>query len=404
MSNYLAIATVTAGLYQLLLDPVRKAVGGAANIVFGRPLAHDDDKDSSPRLNIYLYRVTPNAAFRNADLPTRRADGTLVKRPMAALDLHYLFTFHGKDDQFEPQLMLGTVASTLQAEPILLPSIIQSALGSFGVLSASDLASQVERVRFTPTALSLEEFSKLWSAFFQVEYRLSMAYQASVVLIENDGITPQDGLPVQARNVYAIPFQQPVITRVIPQTGAAQPILPTSTLVIQGSQLLADNTVVRIGNLAAPPPYAVTQNAITLPVPSGLQAGLLGVQVIQQLMIGTPPKLHSGIESNVAPMVLHPVITPTSVSASQIKLTVNPTVQPGQKIKLLLNQITATPPAAAYTFAVAPLTASSGSLTIPISGVTGGGTDYFIRLAIDGAESPLNFDSSSPAFGPIVTI
>jgi hypothetical protein len=403
MSNYLAIATVTAGLYQLLLDPVRKAVGSSANIVFGRPQANDNEKDSNPRLNIYLYQVTPNAAFRNIDLPTRRADGTLVKRPVAALDLHYLFTFHGKDDQFEPQIMLGTVASTLQAEPVLLPPTIQSAMISFDPIKNSDLADQVERVRFTPTALSLEEFSKLWSAFFQVEYRLSIAYQASVVLIENDSMTPQDALPVQARNVYAIPFQQPTINQVMSKAGAGQPILPTSTLVIQGAQLLADDTVVRIGNLTAPLPYAITSTSITLPVPAGLQAGLLGVQVIQQLMIGTPPLPHSGIESNVAPIVLHPVISVTGATSAQITLTVNPTVQPGQKIKLLLNRVTPATPSA-FTFTVPPLTAASASLTIPISGVPGAGTVYFIRLAIDGAESPLNLDSSSLSYGPRVTI
>jgi len=402
MSNYLAIATVTAGLYELLLGPVRKAVGSSANIVFGRPNATDSATDTNPKLNIYLYQVTPNGAFRNLDVPTRRADGTLIRRPTAALDLHYLFTFHGKDEQFEPQLMLGAVASTLQAEPILVPSTIQSALVTFGVLATSDLANQAERVRFTPTALSLEEFSKLWSAFFQVEYRLSVAYQASVVLIESDAFTPQDALPVQARNVYAIPFQQPTITRVMAQSGTGQPILPTSMLVIQGSQLLADNTVVRIGNVEATPP-TVTPTAIVLPVPAGLQAGLLGVQVIQQLMIGTPATPHSGVESNVAPMVLQPVITPTAATGTQIKLTVNPSVQPGQKMKLSLNQITGNAPAA-YTFAVRALTAASNHLTIPISGVTGGGAKYFIRLSVDGAESPLNLDSSSPGFGPAVTI
>jgi hypothetical protein len=402
MSNYLAIATVTAGLYQMLLGPIQTAVGSSATIVFGRPHAADNDKDSNPRLNIYLYQVTPNAFFRNADLPTRRADGTLVKQPMIALDLHYLFTFHGKEEQFEPQLMLGMVTSTLQAEPILLPSTIQSALGSFTVLNTSDLANQVERVRFTPTALTLEEFSKLWSAFFQVEYRLSVAYLATVVLIENEGAPPQEALPVQARNVYTMPFQQPTITQVTPKTGAGQPILPSSTLVIQGTQLIAGNTLVRIGNLEVPP-ATITATALTLPVPAGLQAGPLGVQVIQQLLLGTPPQLHPGVESNVAAIVLQPVISPTAASDTQITVSVTPAVQPSQKIKLLLNQVSGSAPAA-FTFSFPPVAASSPSLTIPISGVPGGGTVYFIRLSIDGAESPVNFNSSSAGFGPTVTI
>ncbi len=59
MSNYLAIATVTAALQQVLQTPVQSAVTGA-NVGFSRP----DGKASAkgPLVNIYLYRVTPNAA------------------------------------------------------------------------------------------------------------------------------------------------------------------------------------------------------------------------------------------------------------------------------------------------------------------------------------------------------
>src|SRR5271170_3260799 len=235
MSNYLAIATVTGALYQILIGPVQTAVSGAT-VGFRRP-DRTSGQEGTPHVNAYLYQVTPNAAFRNVHLPTRRADGTLVKQPVAALDLHYLFTFHGSDDQLEPQLMLGAVAGTLEAQPLLSPQNIQSATTNFSFLNTSDLANQVERIRFTPTALSLEEFSKLWSAFFQVEYSLSAAYQASVVLIQSDD-TPQEALPVQARNLYVTTFRQPTITQVISQAGATLPILPSSTLVIQGTQLL----------------------------------------------------------------------------------------------------------------------------------------------------------------------
>ena len=227
MSNYLAIATVTAALQQILQGPVRMAVSGA-NVGFNRPNGKGGGH-KGPVVNIYLYRVTPNAAYRNVDLPTRRADGTVVQKPQTALDLHYLLTFHGNDDKLEPQLMLGAVASTLDAQPLLSTQSIQAAVTQFGFLTGSGVDSQVERVRFTPTALSLEDFTKLWSAFFQVEYSLSAAYQASVVLIES-GDSAQEGLPVQARNLYVVPFQQPAITSVISrQAGASQPILPTST-------------------------------------------------------------------------------------------------------------------------------------------------------------------------------
>ena len=101
MSNYLAIATVTAALQQVLQGAVENAVTGAT-VGFSRPEGTGAGQ-GAPLVNIYLYQVTPNAAYRNADLPTRHSDGTMVQKPQAALDLHYLFTFHGDDDKLEPQ-------------------------------------------------------------------------------------------------------------------------------------------------------------------------------------------------------------------------------------------------------------------------------------------------------------
>ena len=50
-----------------------------------------------PRVNIFLYQVTPSAAWRNEDLPTRNSDGGRVSRPRIGLDLHYLITFYGAE-------------------------------------------------------------------------------------------------------------------------------------------------------------------------------------------------------------------------------------------------------------------------------------------------------------------
>jgi Pvc16 N-terminal domain len=402
MSNYLAIATVTAALQQILQTPVADAVGGAT-VGFNRPDGTGTGH-ASPLVNVYLYQVTPNSAYRNDDLPTRRSDGILVQKPQAALDLHYLFTFHGDDDQLEPQRMLGAVVRTLHAQPLLSTQNIQAAAIQFGFLASSGLDSQVERVKFTPTALSLDEFTKLWSAFFQVEYSLSAAYQASLVLIESDD-TPQEAPPVAARNVYALPFRRPTITQVVSQAGTNQPILPGSTLVVKGSQLLAPLTLVRTGAIVTAP-STVTDKAIILPVPADLAAGVQGLQVTQQLQIGTPPEPHSGFESNVAPFVLHPVIVPQTATASQISVDITPVVQAGQRAMLLLNEATSPPPPApaAYTFALPPLASDTNNLTFDLTNVKGGGTTYFVRVSVDGAESPMDLDPNSTTFGPWVTI
>jgi hypothetical protein len=138
MSNHLAIATVTATLQQMLQPAVGNAVLNA-KVGFSRP---DAGASKAALVNVFLYQVTPNAAYRNADLPTRRPDGTLVDRPQAVLDLHYLFTFHGDDDQFEPQHLLGAVASVLHAKPLLSRQDILKAEQQFGFLAGSGLENQ----------------------------------------------------------------------------------------------------------------------------------------------------------------------------------------------------------------------------------------------------------------------
>jgi len=394
MSNSLAIATVTAAVREVLQPAVSKAVTGAG-VGFSRPDS-GAGTPPSPAVNVYLYQVTPNAAYRNDDLPTRWSDGTVVKRPQAAFDLHYLFTFHGDDSLLQPQLLLGAVASTLHAQPLISSAAIAKAISDFSFLGSSNLAGQVERIRFTPTSLSLEEFSKLWSVFFQIEYTLSVAYQASVVLLESDD-EPAAALPVQARNVSVVPFREPRIDRVISQAGADQPIVAGSTLLIQGQQLKGAVTLVLIEDQEAAP-AVVTDTQVTIPLPAGIHAGVKGVQVIQKVLIGTPPAPHRSVQSNVAPFVLRPTITGASAAVkapgiTTVTLVVAPDIGAGQRAVLLLNNL-AVSPATAFTSNPVVAAADSNKINIDIAGVPTG--SYLVRVQIDGAESLLNASFSGP--------
>src|SRR4029450_9163552 len=95
MSNHLAIATVTTTLAQVIQDEVQDDVPGTT-VTTARPDAANAALGGT-RVNVYLYQVTPNAAWRNSDLPTRADNGRLMQRPRVALDLHYLFTFYGSE-------------------------------------------------------------------------------------------------------------------------------------------------------------------------------------------------------------------------------------------------------------------------------------------------------------------
>jgi hypothetical protein len=215
MSNYLAVATVTAVLRDVLQEAAGTAVPGAT-VTTCRPEAVNDGGQNKPVVNIFLYGVTPNAALRNADLPTRNADGGLVRYPQAALDLHYLLSFYGAESELVPQRLLGRAISALHAQPLLSPDKIRSVIkvshktkGQSGYIGESNLDEQIEPVRFSPLSLNLEELSKLWSVFFQVPYALSVAYEAGVVLIE-PGATPP---PRPPKIVEAVHVEPPEVMR-----------------------------------------------------------------------------------------------------------------------------------------------------------------------------------------------
>jgi hypothetical protein len=89
MSNYLAIATVTATLQRLIQSSVQSDMAGA-QVSTVRP---DASGAGTPEvgINIYLYQAIPNPAWRNADLRQRRPKGDLVKQAQAGLDLYFRF-------------------------------------------------------------------------------------------------------------------------------------------------------------------------------------------------------------------------------------------------------------------------------------------------------------------------
>ena len=416
MSNFLAIATVTAALSRTLTAAVGVDVPGAA-VTTLRP---DDSTNGTPGtgVNVYLYQVTPNAAWRNADLPTRRENGQVVQRPRVALDLQYLLSFYGSEVQLEPQRLLGSVVRTLHTRPVLTRQVIRDTVSdaSNAFLADSNLADDVELIKFAPSSLSLEELSKLWSVFFQVPYTLSVAYQASAVLVEPE-MTSQKALPVRERSISVASFRQPIIEQIASQAGGDQPILAGHNLILVGKQLRGEVTRVRIGGVEVEP-QAVSDTQISVPLPENLRAGLQGVQVVQYLRMGTPPEPHRVFESNVAAFILRPTITATvgnvqgsgeDPRSANVEVDFDPEVEKSQRVALLLNEFQppSDRPARAYTFSVPPRTETdpdeTNTITVPISGVAPG--SYLVRVQVDGAESHLGFNEATGQYdSPQVTL
>ena len=385
MSNYLAIATVTETLRQLLHEAVKDLISGfSASATAVRPVASTGGTPTglaNPGVNIFLYHVSPNPAGRNLDLPHRNGNGDLTRRPRTALDLHFLLSFYGSDTGLVTHRLLGRVVQTLHAQPVLTRQQVRSVVASSTFLAGSNLAEEVELVKFSPIALSLEELSKLWSVFFQTTYALSVAYQASVVLIEGDELT-REPLPVLTRQLKVLPSLRPVIDGVSPQI-----IEPGKTLVIEGRNLSSDQIEVAFGEVSATP-STITNERIEIAVPAALTPGVHTVQVRQYLKldagVGTTVP-HRIFESNVAAFVLAPKLTSapaaTIVRGQSLSLNVAPPVGRNQDVRLLLgSRMIALPPRPASD----PATATQLSFPIPENFPTG---SYLLRVGVEGAQS-----------------
>lgn len=410
MSNHLAIATVSAALRDVVERAVKAAVTGST-VTHVRP-GGTPEKTPVKGANIFLYGVTPNAALRGADLPTRNQAGQAVMRPTAALDLHYLISFYGDDVKLETQRMLGSVVRALHSAPTLSRQLLRDVSLSMADLAGSDLAEAPESVRFTPVSLNLEELSKLWSVLFQTPYALSAAFQASVVTIEAEE-TAQAALPVRARGIHVIALHAPQISAVEAAGGPAEPITDHTLLRVRGSGLKADDTRVRIGTGGAEgAPVSVSSAEVIFPLAAlpaeVLRAGIQGVQVIHILPLGEPPLPHRGEESNVAAFVLRPRIlalthvpAPDPATPPRIEAKLAPVVGKAQRADLLLNAMGAEGPAFVFP-APLPRFADGDTVTFDVPGATAG--TYLARVRVDGAESPLASDIAGKYVGPTVVV
>src|SRR5262249_32598942 len=121
MSSPLAIAAVTAILKDLLneglinndLSPVGSFVVSALP-----PDRITTGETEHNLLTLFVYQVPPNIGWRNAQLPSRDAQGARLTNPPLALDLHYLLTAYGSVD-LNAEILLGFAMDLLNNTPVL---------------------------------------------------------------------------------------------------------------------------------------------------------------------------------------------------------------------------------------------------------------------------------------------
>jgi hypothetical protein len=416
MSNYLAIATVTATLQRLLQSAIQLDLPGA-KVTTVRPEG-SGGKTPEVGVNIYLYQATPSPAWQNADLRNRRPKGELVKQAQAALDLYYIMTFYGNDIELEPQRLLGSAVRTIADNPIFTPDMIRATLNNsnFRYLADSTLEQQLDRVTMVPSKMNADELSKIWSAFFQTPYMLSFACQGGAVLIEGNKHSPR-ALPVKSVQFYTTPYQ-PMVEEAISEAGANQPIVAGSILMIRGKQLQADRVQVRIGETRVTP-QKVSEKELRLNLSSlpeeekqSLRAGVQELCVLHPIVKLTPMEPDRAIASNVLPFILCPQIVgkpevldlwgnEEDLYGAEFQVQLDLTIGRDQRVLLFLNERSTNNPVG-YIFTAKPRDQPIDTVVFPILDVKGG--EYLVRVQIDGAESPLQVEGDSGYVGPCIVI
>jgi hypothetical protein len=419
MSNTYAIAATTATMHDLLLK-VRSPLPGdpatdielADTVVSTKPLDKARDPEGKNQLNIFLYQVAPDAQLRNTPA-YGTGNGETARQPPVALKLYYLITAYGRqDDDTLAHRLLGRAMSLLQDRAVFLPADIQAAL------PGNDLHRQVERVRVTPHGITTEELSKLWTVF-QTQYRISTAYEVSVVLIDS-AQTRRTPLPVLRRG----PLDEGVL--VLPSTQSPYPTLtdltlPTrqpgarltsgasagDTITLVGQGLSGGAVNVRLLSRWFPTPFIVaplaggTDSQVQIRLPDNqtdLPAGVYTVSV-GVTRPGDSERVSNALSVPIVPRILS--ISPASPFAvdgsgnATITLGVSPQAWVDQAVSLLVGD---------REFRAEPRTAKDGTLVFPLRPAPLG--KHFLRVRVDGVDSFVvaDYSASPPSFEPAVQV
>ena len=395
MSTDLAIEAVTRTLVQIITTGIQDLSG--AVVTRKPPDTARQSGDNSDQVNLFLYHVAPNAAWRNKDMPLQVRPGETAP-PALALDLDYLVTAYGAKDHE----LLGKSMLAMHDMPLLSPDAIRAAFPATG------LDQQVERVRTTIQPLSLEDMYRLWNGF-QTQYRVSAAYRIAVVLIESKRKS-RSPLPVLKRGdkdqgVNALAGGSPTLTGLVLPLSQAAALLG-DTIIIQGENLTTDSVTVRFSNrslisaieLVPAPGDRDGEKKVFFPNDSAAMSAWVPGQYTLSLSVRRPNL--PAWTTNELPVAIAPRITSVLGSASAgATLTVlgAPRVRDGQRALLILGDAQAQ-----STQVVNPAnTALPSSIDFVVPKLALG--SYVGRLRVDGVDSVPVIRTGTPpvpAFDP----
>jgi hypothetical protein len=341
-------------------------------------------------LNVFLYRVHANAAYRNQ---------AFSGRTPLALNLEYLITAYGEDDRDEVgHYLLGKAMRVLHDHPVIARARLKTAL------AAARVHDQVENVRITPQDLSIEDLSKLWTMFQTQHYRISASYLVTVVLIDSKQAVKAP-LPVLKRGETDTGWE--AMSGASPSLESARATTGFSAVELGGELTLIGEhldtggltAIVRHPLMAAPETLPVTpidagKAKVTLPAGPASKwiAGICSI-ALQVARPSRPPWLTNEVPFALAPSI---TVTPNVHNGANalftLKIEAKPQIRASQPLLVMFGDDQVVP---------GPLPAPAGAnarsiVEVKVKGPVG---LYRVRLRVDGVDSiPIEPDGTTFKF------
>lgn len=263
MSASTAIGMVSESLRNLLVGEMQLSL--TVDVTILAP----DETGGNQRINLFLYQVKENPAFKNLDWQLKRGSADTLVPPPLSLNLFYLMTPYAPNaaptGNATAHAILGEAMRVFYENPIVPEEYL-----------ADGLQDAREQIQIIQNTLDMEELARVWSTFTQ-PFRLSVLYQVSVVQIDASPAGERP-LPQRARQIgvpeVRAPFSPPTVDVITPISGPAG-----TTITCRGQHLVGWRAYVRVMGRAILNAQELTGNRFQVNLPNDLPPGFNELRV-----------------------------------------------------------------------------------------------------------------------------
>jgi hypothetical protein len=228
-------------------------------------LSPADTSTHQTRVNLFLFRVAPNAHLRNLEWLPKPGESNRIVPPPLALNLHYLLTPYAPVDpqvgQADAQAVLAEAMRVLHDHALLPADYLEEGL-------------RPGEVKVVLHGGDVDELATIWTAL-NADYRLSAVLEVAYAAVPSAREAP---LPRRVEEIAlgVVPSdRRPSLTGIDPRAGVAG-----SSLTVHGTDLRGWAASVRIGDDVAALDVTLDDDAaFAVTVPADLAPGIYIVTV-----------------------------------------------------------------------------------------------------------------------------